>query len=827
MSPPRILNFFIIFFVTVGFIGIFFHGDTFARDSDSLKSKIQAVASMSDNEIDLAEMLFLISKDRNLSIGRETFFMIIDDIVQKISKSIGSFSDSRTKVEVLRKVIHQKLGFQYTDKVDASGLPVNFDELFFDGLLKTRKGYCMTLSLIYLIVGERLNLPLYGVALPNHFFVRYDSPDYKVNIETTQDGVIMSNNFYRKRFSAPVDDPFFMKSLGKKKTLGAYFSNIGTVYYRKNRVEKALFFLEQSVAINPNSLEARNNLGNIYSELKRYDQAIKQYEAALKSDPLNVATLFNLGIAWEDLGNSQKSIEAFLQAIQIDPFFAPAHGDLVKLFLRDKKYFKALLHLKVLARLNPGNIENLLAIADVFLKSDAPALALEKLELLKKRRPDDVKVQERMAEALYRLGQFERSIEYYRSVIEQNPSDLRNYIQLGWTYHRKGENDWALAWTRQGIVRNKGDGNLVRLAWMNMGLFSLLEKKYDDAKSWYRKALNKKELSVLNAMVNDIREAEKETASFKELIFFKGWLFFEAGQGDKAVIHFENYLKEAPQGSLVEESRQVLSTIKVLDVGQKSSAEVPSIREENMVLIPAGTFIMGSLDKQADERPMQKVYLDEFLIDRYEVSASQFAKFLNAKGNSNFFSMNKFGTIFFDKTYKARKAQENFPANNVSWAGAKAYCKWVGKHLPTEAEWEKAARGTDGRHFPWGDSPPEPQKARFLKHWEELKEQVMVPVDSMPGGISPYGLNHMAGNVKEWVDDWYDREYYGEPDHGKNPIGPLGGEFKVIKGGSWRDLPGFLYSSHRNNNEPGAGMEDYGFRCARRPKKKDSTSSHR
>ena len=91
----------------------------------------------------------------------------------------------------------------------------------------------------------------------------------------------------------------------------------------------------------------------------------------------------------------------------------------------------------------------------------------------------------------------------------------------------------------------------------------------------------------------------------------------------------------------------------------------------------------------------------------------------------------------------------------------------------------------------------------------------MVPVDSMPEGRSLYGVHHMAGNVKEWVDDWYDREYYGESDHGSNPEGPLGGELKVLKGGSWRDLRGFLYSSFRNNSRLDAQMEDYGFRCAK------------
>ena len=234
---------------------------------------------------------------------------------------------------------------------------------------------------------------------------------------------------------------------------------------------------------------------------------------------------------------------------------------------------------------------------------------------------------------------------------------------------------------------------------------------------------------------------------------------------------------------------------------------------DDMLGIPAGEFIMGSDVEERDEQPAHKVYLDAFYLDKYEVSSEEYAKFLNKVGKSGkYYRLNKYGTLKYDKKFLAKK--KKYPINNVSWVGASAYCRWKKKRLPTEAEWEKAARGSEGKIYPWGDEPPEPWKARFNQFWQQLKLDVLVPVDSIPEGKSPFGLYHMAGNVKEWVEDWYDRDYYKSQDHKINPPSPPGGTFKVLKGGSWIDLEGFIYSSFRNNSPPEMMLEDYGFRCA-------------
>ena len=233
-----------------------------------------------------------------------------------------------------------------------------------------------------------------------------------------------------------------------------------------------------------------------------------------------------------------------------------------------------------------------------------------------------------------------------------------------------------------------------------------------------------------------------------------------------------------------------------------------------MVLIPAGAFTMGSNDGLPAERPEHIVTLDAYAIDRYEVSLRLYRKFLQEAQRD--------APPTWDD--EAAETVGDRPAVGVSWADASAYCTWAGKRLPTEAEWEKGARGTDGRRYPWGPMQPFVDIANYNRGvWvSEAVTLVNVAggVEGMSvrhglkeGGRSPYGLHHMAGNAAEWVADWYDREYYVKsPD--KNPTGPAKGEKKVIRGGSWSDLPVALRASARVSAEPDFQDRAIGFRCA-------------
>jgi sulfatase modifying factor 1 len=233
-----------------------------------------------------------------------------------------------------------------------------------------------------------------------------------------------------------------------------------------------------------------------------------------------------------------------------------------------------------------------------------------------------------------------------------------------------------------------------------------------------------------------------------------------------------------------------------------------------MILIPAGPFTMGSNDGLPNERPEHSVTLDAYYIDQYEVTAGRYQLFVE--------SANRNLPPTWDD--EAAQTMSNLPAVGMSWTDAAAYCKWAGRRLPTEAEWEKAARGTDGRRYPWGHMQPFVDIANYNRGVWVSDAITLVPVNSglegmsvrhglKQGGKSPYGLFHMAGNAAEWVADWYDREYYLKSPE-KNPTGPSQGERRVLRGGSWADLPAALRVTARFSAEPDFEDRTMGFRCA-------------
>jgi formylglycine-generating enzyme required for sulfatase activity/regulator of sirC expression with transglutaminase-like and TPR domain len=796
-------------------------------ESASIENRLASVLTLTEPEIDLAETLLLISRDRDSTLDLAPLRAELDRLTQSVREQLQASSSPEEIVSALRKTIHQEGGYRYTEKVDAQGIPLNPAELFLHGMLTSKRGYCMNLSLLYLIIGDRLNLPLFGVPLPNHFFVRYVSGDVRINIEATEQGATYPDSFYRSRFGAPAagKGTFFMGNLGKKATLGAYFSNVGMVYYkdRQRQPKKAIFYLDLATKINPFSIEALNNLGNIYSETQQIGKAIRQYQLALQADPGNLSSLYNLGLAYDQSGQADKAIESFLQVVQIAPTFTPGHQSLINLFLEKRRYFSALLHLEKLAQLAPGNYQTQIAIGTVYLRMGQHPLALQTFNDLRKKYPDKEEVLEPLAETYYRMENFDKAVELYRYLIEHHPDLLKAYIQLGWTHYRKNEIDLAIAWTRRGLKEGRGTESLVTLAQMNLGFYSLLNRTFPKARQWYRKALAGKDPSAVSGMVGDIEEAARQYPNRPELDFFVGWIYFKSGQKENARLVLERYLEKHGSGQFANEARDLLQNLTFKKAALPTQAVVTKINSEkiaapeNMALVPAGFFSMGSNQNGLDEKPEHEVFVDAFFMDRYEVSAREYADFLNAVNNvKGYYLDNKYGTLSFNERFQPRPGMQSLPINNVNWKGAVAYCRWKKKRLPTEAEWEKAARGTDKRIFPWGDSRPTPERARYFQTWTDaIRHKVMVSVDALPDGNSQFGLHNMAGNVKEWVDDWYDREYYAESSEYTNPRGPIGGEFKALRGGSWRDLGGFVYSSFRNNSSPGTRMDDYGFRCAK------------
>lgn len=223
-----------------------------------------------------------------------------------------------------------------------------------------------------------------------------------------------------------------------------------------------------------------------------------------------------------------------------------------------------------------------------------------------------------------------------------------------------------------------------------------------------------------------------------------------------------------------------------------------------MVHVPAGDFFMGTdTGEHEDEKPRHRVFLSAFFIDIYEVTVSRYARFLEVEEHEPPFLW----TQATDVQHREK------PVIGVDWYDASAYCRWAHKRLPTEAEWEKAARGPDGRIYPWGNAPPTPAHAKYgdrtAKGYEGLAR-----VGSFAAGKSPYGVHDLAGNVWEWVADRYEATYYRAHDT-RDPKGPSTGPLRILRGGSWNSEAAIIRAANRSGYVPSARRSDFGFRCAR------------
>ena len=220
-----------------------------------------------------------------------------------------------------------------------------------------------------------------------------------------------------------------------------------------------------------------------------------------------------------------------------------------------------------------------------------------------------------------------------------------------------------------------------------------------------------------------------------------------------------------------------------------------------MVFVPSGSFLMGSMAEDTEalynEFPQHEVHLVNFWLDRTEVTNAQYNQCVTASVCAASEPLNDH---FSDET----------PVQGINWLDADVYCRWVGGQLPTEAQWEYAARGPDGRRFPWGDSPPDGSLANFNRN-----VGTTTPVGHYPAGASWVGALDMAGNVQEWVADWYDSDYYSSSPH-DNPTGPVSGNFnnfKVLRGGSWGGGARYVRGAYRYNVSASVRSHFIGFRC--------------
>jgi formylglycine-generating enzyme required for sulfatase activity len=281
------------------------------------------------------------------------------------------------------------------------------------------------------------------------------------------------------------------------------------------------------------------------------------------------------------------------------------------------------------------------------------------------------------------------------------------------------------------------------------------------------------------------------------------FLFLRIGKRDYAV------WVQVSQGNTLKARLAYLgveSVSRVYGIGivLRSVSKVSPMDGMRQMYVPGGEFVMGA-QKESLTAPTHNVYLDSFWIDMTEVSNEMYARCVEA-------GMCKSPALFYlsDSHYE-NKSYSSHPVVYVTWQQASNYCQWVGRRLPTEAEWEKAARGTDSRPYPWGKEHPELRLLNF-----DNLITTTTPVAWFPFGASPYGVLNMAGNVREWVWDWYADDYYVNSPY-QDPQGPQAGEKRSLRGGGFTDISRRVRVDNRLSHDPYSPGYNRGFRCATGP----------
>ncbi|HNT55590.1 MAG TPA: SUMF1/EgtB/PvdO family nonheme iron enzyme, partial [Anaerolineaceae bacterium] len=245
------------------------------------------------------------------------------------------------------------------------------------------------------------------------------------------------------------------------------------------------------------------------------------------------------------------------------------------------------------------------------------------------------------------------------------------------------------------------------------------------------------------------------------------------------------------------------------EVGQRWTSPLDGM---TLVCVPAGDFLMGSNDADGnaygDEMPQHTVYLDAYWVDQTEVTNAQYTRCVAA----GVCRRPESDRSYSRSSYYGSSQYADFPVIEVSWDDAVDYCTWAGRQLPSEAQWEKAARGTDGRIYPWGNQAP---NTNLLNYFNNLGDTTAA--GRYPDGASPYGALDMAGNVWEWTADWYDGDYYSSRTTWRNPAGPSSGQYRVVRGGSWNDNSRGVRAAGRGWNSPVSRFNSLGFRCRLSP----------
>jgi tetratricopeptide (TPR) repeat protein len=411
-------------------------------------TSLEEVLRLSEEQIDLATATLISSEYWSDFVQGRRYLERLDTMAMVIETRLRQRRlplDHRA-IPVINEYLFDELGFKPMLH------PNDPNDLFLHSVMDRRQGYCLSLSILYLAIAERLGLNLYGVVVPGHFFVRYEKGRIRFNIETTSRGASPPDEHYIKMFHVPEDggNSAYMKNLTKRQTIGCFFNNLGTVYLESGDMNTAMVALERAVTINPTLAESRTNLGNIYLQRGRVNDAVQQYRAALQLNPSDPKTHYNLGNAYMVLNELNAAASSFRQAIQFDPNFVDAYRSMAILCTRQEQYGGALSELNRALALDGRNVQVYLQLGELY----------------------------------YRMGQYDKGLQHFRKAQSLKPDSAEAYHGIGMCHSKLGRVNEAIQALTQALVLKPG----MLLALADLGAIYFDQGNYDLAIQYYKRA---------------------------------------------------------------------------------------------------------------------------------------------------------------------------------------------------------------------------------------------------------------------------------------------------------------------------------------------------
>jgi len=399
------------------------------RHEQGLKATtIDEVLALPDEEIDIATAILLLSKQWDKAVDVEKYRKQLDEMAISLEPIVAGKQTTDAIVQAINNYLFEELKY---------GVPKEENEKLFmlHSVLDTKRGNCQGLSILYLSLAERLNLPIYGVHVPNHLFVRYDDDKIRINIETTDKGRADSDDDYIRAFNIPIETRnFYLVNLNKKQMIGSFLNSLGVAYYNQGKLDDAIAEYKRAISINSNDVDAHYNLGNVYKDQDKLDDAIKEYQKVICIRPNHACAHCRLGAAYASKDELDLVIAEYEKTIEMKPDCAEAHNNLGDAYKKQGKLGEATVEYKIATSIVPNYAKAHYNLGYVYSDQDKLDDAIKEYQKVICIAPDNACAHCRLGTAYRSKGEWDLALAAYKKAIEIKPDCADAHCFLGFTY---------------------------------------------------------------------------------------------------------------------------------------------------------------------------------------------------------------------------------------------------------------------------------------------------------------------------------------------------------------------------------------------------------